>query len=58
LRMGAALPAWRSITSPGKAGYGTSTIRDLIPCEFRGTADLVLAPEGMRCCADQTKEIR
>jgi len=56
--MGAALPAWRSITSPGKAGYGTSTIRDLIPCEFRGTADLVLAPEGMRCCADQTKEIR
>jgi hypothetical protein len=29
--------------------YGTSTIRDLIPYEFGGAADFVLAPEGVRC---------
>ena len=33
----------------GKSSYGTSTIHDLIPYEFRGTVDLVFAPEGVRC---------
>jgi hypothetical protein len=28
--------------------YGTSTIRDLIPYEFGGIVDLVLAPEVVR----------
>jgi PAS domain S-box-containing protein len=45
---------WQKIGGPpvvavGKSGYGTSTIRDLIPYEFGGTVDLVLAPEGVRC---------
>jgi PAS domain S-box-containing protein len=45
---------WLEIGGPpvvalGKSGYGTSTIRDLIPYEFGGTVDLVLAPEGVRC---------
>jgi two-component sensor histidine kinase len=45
---------WREIggppvTAPGKPSYGTSTIRDLIPYEFGGSVDLVLAPEGVRC---------
>jgi PAS domain S-box-containing protein len=34
---------------PRNSGYGTSTIRDLIPYEFHGTVDLVFAPEGVRC---------
>ena len=37
------------VVAPGESGYGTSTIRDLIPYEFAGTVDLVLAPEGVRC---------
>jgi two-component sensor histidine kinase len=42
---------WREIGGPpvvaaGNSGYGTSTIRDLIPYEFGGTVDLVFAPEG------------
>ena len=45
---------WQEIGGPpvvaaGKPSYGTSTIRDLIPYEFGGTVDLVLAPEGVRC---------
>jgi PAS domain S-box-containing protein len=45
---------WQEIGGPlvdglGKSSYGTSTIRDLIPYEFGGTVDLVLAPEGLRC---------
>ena len=45
---------WQEIGGPpvvalGKPSYGTSTIRDLIPHEFGGTVDLVLAPEGVRC---------
>jgi PAS domain S-box-containing protein len=45
---------WQEIGGPpviavGKCGYGTSTIRDLIPYEFGGTVDLVLAWEGVRC---------
>jgi PAS domain S-box-containing protein len=35
--------------APGKPSYGTSTIRDLIPYEFGGVVDLVLAPQGIRC---------
>ena len=38
-----------SILAPAKPGYGTSTIRDLIPYEFGGTVDLVLASDGVRC---------
>jgi two-component sensor histidine kinase len=37
------------IVAPGKSGYGTSTICDLIPFEFGGTVDLTHAPEGVRC---------
>jgi PAS domain S-box-containing protein len=45
---------WQEIGGPpviavGRPSYGTSTIRDLIPYEFSGTVDLVLAPEGARC---------
>jgi PAS domain S-box-containing protein len=44
---------WKEIGGPpvavlGQSGYGTSTIRDLIPYEFGGTVDLVFAPEGVR----------
>jgi PAS domain S-box-containing protein len=37
------------VVSPGKPSYGTSSIRDLIPYEYGGSVDLVLAPEGVRC---------
>ena len=37
------------VKAPGKPSYGTTTIRDLIPYEFGGTVDLVLAREGVRC---------
>ena len=45
---------WREIggppvVAPSKPSYGTSTICDLIPYEFGGTVDLVLAPDGARC---------
>jgi two-component sensor histidine kinase len=45
---------WQELGGPpvvalGKSSYGTSTIRDLIPYEFGGTVDLVLAPEGIQC---------
>jgi PAS domain S-box-containing protein len=45
---------WQEIGGPpvvadGNSSYGTSTIRDLIPYEFGGAADFVLAPEGVRC---------
>jgi PAS domain S-box-containing protein len=37
------------VIAPGTPSYGTSSIRDLIPYEFGGTVDLVLAREGVRC---------
>ena len=37
------------VVALGKSNYGMSTIRDLIPYEFGGTVDLVLAQEGVRC---------
>jgi PAS domain S-box-containing protein len=45
---------WQEMDGPpvvatGKASYGTSTIRELIPYEFGGTVELVLAPDGVRC---------
>src|SRR5262249_29559901 len=45
---------WQEIGGPpvartGKPSYGTSTICDLIPYEFRGSVDLVNAPDGVRC---------
>jgi two-component sensor histidine kinase len=45
---------WREIggppvVAPGKPCYGTSIICDLIPYEFGGTVDHVLAPDGVRC---------
>jgi two-component sensor histidine kinase len=38
-----------AVTAPLRSGYGTSTIRHLIPYEFGGTVALDLAPEGARC---------
>jgi PAS domain S-box-containing protein len=45
---------WQEIGGPpviaiGESSYGTSTIRDLVPYEFGGRVDLVLAREGVRC---------
>ena len=37
------------VNAPANSGYGTSTIRDLIPYEFGGTVDLIFAPDGLRC---------
>jgi two-component sensor histidine kinase len=37
------------VITPDTSGYGTSTIRDLIPYEFGGKVDLVFALEGVRC---------
>jgi PAS domain S-box-containing protein len=37
------------VEAPGNPSYGTTTIRDLIPYEFGGTVDLVLASDGVRC---------
>jgi PAS domain S-box-containing protein len=37
------------VEAPGKPSYGTTTIRDLIPYEFGGTVDLVLASDGVQC---------
>jgi len=45
---------WQEIGGPpveasGEPSYGTTTIRELIPYEFGGTVDLVLAADGVRC---------
>ena len=37
------------VVAPGKASFGTSTIRDLIPYEFGGSVDLAFVPAGVRC---------
>jgi PAS domain S-box-containing protein len=37
------------VSAPGNSGYGTTTIRDLIPYEFGGKVDLVFAPAGVKC---------
>jgi PAS domain S-box-containing protein len=37
------------VSAPSTAGYGTSIIRELIPFELGGTADLTFAPSGLRC---------
>jgi PAS domain S-box-containing protein len=37
------------VVASGKPSYGTNTITDLIPYEFGGTVDLVMAPDGV-CC--------
>ena len=37
------------VETPGKPGYGTTTIRGLIPYEFGGNVDLVYASDGVRC---------
>jgi PAS domain S-box-containing protein len=38
-----------TVLVPDQAGYGTSVIRELIPFELGGTADLEFAPDGLRC---------
>jgi two-component sensor histidine kinase/integral membrane sensor domain MASE1 len=38
-----------SVVAPENSGFGTSTIRDLIPYEFGGTVDLAFAPSGVGC---------
>jgi two-component sensor histidine kinase len=37
------------VATPSACGYGTSIIRELIPYEFGGTADLTFAPSGVHC---------
>jgi len=37
------------VVAPGKAGFGTTTIRDLIPYEFGGAVDLAFVSTGVRC---------
>jgi PAS domain S-box-containing protein len=38
-----------AVVAPGNTGFGTSTIRDVIPYELGGRADLAFAPEGVKC---------
>jgi len=38
-----------AVVAPENTGFGTHTIRDLIPYEFGGTVDLVFAPTGVLC---------
>lgn len=38
-----------AVAPSGRVGYGTSVIRDLIPYEVGGQADLAFPPEGVRC---------
>jgi two-component sensor histidine kinase len=45
---------WHEIGGPPVApeiqsGYGTNLIRDLVPHELEGTANLVFAAEGVKC---------
>jgi PAS domain S-box-containing protein len=37
------------VSAPSTSGYGTNIIRELIPFELGGTADLTFAPGGLRC---------
>ena len=37
------------VSKPSHFGYGTSTIRELIPFELGGTVDLAFASSGLRC---------
>jgi hypothetical protein len=37
------------VIPPSRPGYGTSLIRELVPFELGGVADLVFAPEGIKC---------
>ena len=37
------------VTPPGRPGYGTSLIREIIPFELGGLVDLVFAPDGIEC---------
>jgi PAS domain S-box-containing protein len=38
-----------ALKAPKHCGFGTSTIRDLIPYEFGGVVDLAFASEGVKC---------
>src|SRR5262245_4601906 len=37
------------VLAPSRSGYGTSTIRELIPYELGGTVELVFVSSGIRC---------
>ena len=37
------------VLRPDQSGYGTSIVRELIPFELGGTADLDFATDGLRC---------
>jgi PAS domain S-box-containing protein len=37
------------VSTPNASGYGTSIIRELLPYELGGTADLSFAPGGVQC---------
>jgi two-component sensor histidine kinase len=41
-----------AVFPPENSGFGTSTIRDLIPYEFGGAVDLTFAPAGVRCLVE------
>jgi two-component sensor histidine kinase len=34
---------------PARLGFGTSVVRELVPYELAGTADIMHLPEGVRC---------
>jgi hypothetical protein len=38
-----------AVVPPTRSGYGTSIVRELIPFELGGHADLVFAADGVRC---------
>jgi two-component sensor histidine kinase len=45
---------WQEINGPpvparSQSGYGTSIIRELVPFELGGAAELVFAPDGVKC---------
>jgi two-component sensor histidine kinase len=37
------------VTPPGRPGYGTSIVREVIPFELGGSVDLVFAADGVQC---------
>jgi two-component sensor histidine kinase len=38
-----------AVSTPSQTGFGTSTIRELIPFELGGTVDLTFASDGLQC---------
>jgi len=38
-----------NVVPPKRSGYGTSVVRELVPSELGGSADLAHLPEGVSC---------